>query len=176
MGAACGCAEDDFVDRILMLGFRGVGKSTILQQLKDDETIEVFETLDFNTETLEFDEKEICVWDLGGPEKVRPLWRHYYKGTSAIIFVIDASQEQNIKNTKKEIHNIMKNPELSTCPLLVFANKIDLNPQTSLEDLEYNLELSRVAKVYHIEQTSALNGKGLSDGMKWLLKHSNKSE
>lgn len=35
----------------------------------------------FNVETVEY--KNICftVWDVGGQDKIRPLWRHYYQNT-----------------------------------------------------------------------------------------------
>ena len=33
----------------------------------------------FNVETVEY--KNICftVWDVGGQDKIRPLWRHYFQ-------------------------------------------------------------------------------------------------
>ncbi|GIQ83609.1 small GTPase superfamily, ARF type [Kipferlia bialata] len=31
------------------------------------------------------------VWDVGGQDTIRPLWRHYYKDSSAIIFVVDSN-------------------------------------------------------------------------------------
>lgn len=37
--------------------------------------------LGFNVETVEY--KNICftVWDVGGQDKIRPLWRHYFQNT-----------------------------------------------------------------------------------------------
>ena len=37
----------------------------------------------FNVETVEY--KNICftVWDVGGQDKIRPLWRHYFQNTQA---------------------------------------------------------------------------------------------
>lgn len=34
---------------------------------------------------------EPVVQDVGGQDKIRPLWRHYYTGTQALIFVLDAA-------------------------------------------------------------------------------------
>ena len=38
-------------------------------------------SLGFNVETVEY--KNICftVWDVGGQDKIRPLWRHYFQNT-----------------------------------------------------------------------------------------------
>lgn len=37
--------------------------------------------LGFNVETVEY--RNICftVWDVGGQDKIRPLWRHYFQNT-----------------------------------------------------------------------------------------------
>jgi len=31
------------------------------------------------------------MWDVGGQEKIRPLWRNYLNNSSAIVFVIDSA-------------------------------------------------------------------------------------
>lgn len=38
----------------------------------------------FNVETVEY--KNICftVWDVGGQDKIRPLWRHYFQNTQVL--------------------------------------------------------------------------------------------
>jgi GTPase SAR1 family protein len=40
---------------------------------------------------------ELDVWDVGGQQKVRALWNHYYKGADAVIFVVDASDASRIE-------------------------------------------------------------------------------
>lgn len=29
--------------------------------------------------------------DVGGQDKIRPLWRHYYAGTQGLIFIVDSN-------------------------------------------------------------------------------------
>ncbi|RXG70638.1 ADP-ribosylation factor-like protein [Armadillidium vulgare] len=48
-------------------------------------------TIGFNVETIEYKNFKFTVWDVGGQPKLRPLWRHYYFNTQAVIFVIDAT-------------------------------------------------------------------------------------
>lgn len=31
----------------------------------------------------------VTAWDIGGSDKLRPLWRHYYEGCEGVIFVVD---------------------------------------------------------------------------------------
>src|SRR3546814_5226171 len=34
------------------------------------------------------------MWDVGGQTKLRPLWHHYYRGASAVIYVVDSSDRE----------------------------------------------------------------------------------
>lgn len=35
----------------------------------------------FNVETVEYKNISFTVWDVGGQDKIRPLWRHYFVNT-----------------------------------------------------------------------------------------------
>merc|ERR1712008_363862 len=58
--------------RILMVGLDAAGKTTIL----------------------------FTVWDVGGQDKIRPLWRHYYQGTNGLIYVIDSNDRDRIEDAR----------------------------------------------------------------------------
>ena len=66
------------------------------------------------------------VWDVGGQDKIRPLWRHYYTGTQGLVFVVDSQDRERIDEAKQELHRILSDREMKECLLLVFANKQDL--------------------------------------------------
>ena len=51
-------------------------------------------TIGFNVETIEYKNVELTIWDVGGQEKIRPLWKHYYQDTQAIIFVVDSNDRE----------------------------------------------------------------------------------
>lgn len=38
-------------------------------------------SLGFNVETVEYKGIVFTVWDVGGQDKIRPLWRHYFQNT-----------------------------------------------------------------------------------------------
>lgn len=42
----------------------------------------------FNVETVEYKNISFTVWDVGGQDKIRPLWRHYFQNTQVTIFGI----------------------------------------------------------------------------------------
>ncbi|KAK6053719.1 ADP-ribosylation factor family protein [Cooperia oncophora] len=77
--------------RILMLGLDAAGKTTILYKLKLGQSVTTIPTVGFNVETVTYKNVKFNVWDVGGQDKIRPLWRHYYTGTQALIFVLDAA-------------------------------------------------------------------------------------
>ena len=40
----------------------------------------------FNVETVEYKNISFTVWDVGGQDKIRPLWRHYFQNTQVCLF------------------------------------------------------------------------------------------
>ena len=63
------------------------------------------------------------VWDVGGQEKIRPLWRPYTRATDAVLFVVDSCNHERLEEAKLELHKIMKTQDNINTPLLVIANK-----------------------------------------------------
>lgn len=68
--------------RILMLGLDAAGKTTILYKLKLNQTMTTIPTVGFNVENFTYKNIKFNMWDVGGQDKIRPLWRHYYSGKS----------------------------------------------------------------------------------------------
>jgi ADP-ribosylation factor 4 len=92
------------------VGLDAAGKTTILYKLKLGEIVTTIPTIGFNVETVEY--KNICftVWDVGGQDKIRPLWRHYFQNTQGLIFVVDSNDRERIIEAEKELQN-MVSPE-----------------------------------------------------------------
>ena len=67
--------------QMLMVGLDAAGKTTILYKLKLGEVVTTIPTIGFNVETVEYKNIKFTVWDVGGQDKIRPLWRHYYQNT-----------------------------------------------------------------------------------------------
>ena len=80
-------------------------------------------TIGLNVETVEYKNIRFTVIDVGGQEKVRPLWRHYYKGTHAVIFVVDSNARDRISEAAYELKILLREEELKDAVLLVFGNK-----------------------------------------------------
>merc|ERR1712124_160271 len=87
--------------RMLMLGLDAAGKTTILYKLKLGEVVTTIPTIGFNVETVEYRNINFTVWDVGGQDKIRPLWRHYYQNTQAVIFVVDSSDRERLETNSQ---------------------------------------------------------------------------
>ncbi|KAF8403481.1 hypothetical protein HHK36_011585 [Tetracentron sinense] len=112
--------------RILMVGLDAAGKTTILYKLKLGEIVTTIPTIGFNVETVEYKNISFTVWDVGGQDKIRPLWRHYFQNTQGLVFVVDSNDRDRVVEARDELHRILNEDELRDAVLLVFANKQDL--------------------------------------------------
>merc|ERR1712048_152977 len=112
--------------RILMVGLDAAGKTTILYKLKLGEIVTTIPTIGFNVETVEYKNISFTVWDVGGQDKIRPLWRHYYQNTQGLIFVVDSNDRERIDDAREELQRMLSEEELRDAVVLVFANKQDL--------------------------------------------------
>ena len=66
------------------------------------------------------------MWDVGGQDKIRPLWRLYFQNTQGIIFVVDSNDRDRVVEAREELQRMLNEDELRDALLLVFANKQDL--------------------------------------------------
>jgi ADP-ribosylation factor protein 1 len=82
--------------------------------------------LGFNVETVEYKNISFTVWDVGGQDKIRPLWRHYFQNTQGVIFVVDSNDRERVSEAREELQRMLNEDELRDALLLVFANKQDL--------------------------------------------------
>jgi small GTP-binding protein len=154
--------------RILMLGLDAAGKTTILYRLKLGEVQRTVPTIGFNVELVEYQNISFLVWDVGGQEKLRMLWRHYYQNTDALIFVVDSVDTHRIDLARSELERLVHADELKDAIVLVFANKQDLNGAIDPRTLARQLRLSNLENPWYIQPCTATEGSGLYEGLDWL--------
>ena len=109
-----------------MAGLDAAGKTTILYNLKLGEVVTTIPTIGFNVETVEYKNISFTVWDIGGQDKIRKLWRYYYMGINAIIYVVDSNDHERVSVAQEELSVMLSEPDLRDAAWLVFANKQDL--------------------------------------------------
>lgn len=149
----------------------------------------------FNVETVEYKNISFTVWDVGGQDKIRPLWRHYFQntqGTAArcagrrarrqprgragpgrarvgLIFVVDSNDRERIGEARDELMRMLSEDELRDAVVLVFANKQDLPNAMNAAEITDKLGLHSLRqRTWYIQATCATSGDGLYEGLDWL--------
>jgi len=145
------------------------GKTTILYKLKLGEIVTTIPTIGFNVETVEYKNISFTVWDVGGQDKIRHLWRSYFnlRDPQGVIFVVDSSDRDRLEAARKELENIRN--KMQNVPVLVFANKQDLPNSMPAAEVQEKLGLQNVSNCQCCVQSArATNGDGISSGLDWL--------
>lgn len=155
--------------KVVMLGLDAAGKTTILYKLHIGEVLSTVPTIGFNVEKVQYKNVQFTVWDVGGQEKLRPLWKHYFSTTDGLIYVVDSLDRERIRKATAEFQAIVNDPLMRNSIILVFANKQDMKgAMTPAEVCEalglFNLHNKR----WHIQGTCATKGEGLYEGLDWL--------
>jgi small GTP-binding protein len=155
-----------------MVGLDNAGKTTILYKLKIGEVVTTIPTIGFNVETVEYRNLRFTVWDVGGQQSIRQLWKHYYSNADGIIFVVDSHDTRRLVGNdscaSEELHKLMTEPELDNVQLLIFANKQDLPNAQCAEDVERYLGLDKIKQPHHVQECIAHTADGLYEGLDWL--------
>jgi len=89
-----------------------------------------------------------------------------------VIFVVDSTDKIRMCVAKDELDAMLAHPDVkkaSGCPILFFANKMDLPRAMEPSDIMAMLQLQRIGdKAWHIQASNALTGEGVDAGVDWL--------
>ena len=151
--------------RILMIGLDAAGKTTILYKLKLGEVVTTIPTIGFNVETVEY--KNVSHM-LGRGRQIQNwlLWRHYFQGTSALIYVIDSNDRDRISYAKEELNRLLA--EMSKKCRSIHVNKQDLPNAMDATEIAERLGLHHLRVDWYIQAACATNGDGIYEGLDWL--------
>lgn len=145
------------------------GKTTILYKLKLGEIVTTIPTIGFNVESVSYKNIDFTVWDVGGQDKIRPLWRHYFQNTQGVIFVVDSNDRDRFDEARDELKKMMAEEELRNAFVLIFANKQDLPNAATTTEVVSALGLPDLkGREWFIQSCCATNGTGLYEGLDWL--------
>ena len=99
------------------------------------------------------------------------MWRHYYHGTTGVIFVVDSSDEERMRNVHDELHSLLVEEELKDTTYLILANKQDMPHALSAGDVAKRLNIEALGDRVHVAATVAKTGVGLKPAVKWLAQN-----
>jgi ADP-ribosylation factor-like protein 4 len=162
---------------VVMFVLDSAVKTTALYRLKFDQYLNTVPTIGFNCEKVKgmigkAKGINFLVWDVGGQEKLRPLWKSYTRCTDGIVFVLDSVDVERMEEAKMELIRTVKAPENSGVPILVLANKQDLPGAREPRELEKLLGLTELGSggghLWHVQPACAITGDGLQEGLEVL--------
>ncbi|KAF0991054.1 hypothetical protein HZS_7401 [Henneguya salminicola] len=153
-----------------MVGLDSSGKTAILYKLANKEaSFYSVSTVGYNVETIQYRNLSFDIWDVSGQVQNRPLWRYHYKNSKALIFVIDSANPHRLPEAYDELKNLLSEPELHNCILLVYANKQDKENTFSVVEITNILQLKTLTNnIWYIQPSNAIDGTGLYEGLDWL--------
>ncbi len=160
-------SKPKYCARVLMVGLDGAGKSSILYKLKLGTVVSTTPTVGFNLESISFKSFQLDVWDIGGQEKFRSLWKHYTDESCGLIYVVDSSDPTRLGEAATELHKTL--PLMKNVPLLILLNKKDLKNTLSSVELMQAFKLLQITdRKWFVQDVSAITGDGLYEGIEWL--------
>ena len=129
-------------------------------------------TKGFNVKVIQKDSIKFTFWDVGGQKSLRSVWENYFESNDGLIYVIDSSDTYRLEESGKELRILLEENQLSGIPLLIYANKQDLNLSLSPEEIMNDLNLSNIInRKWTIVASSAISKVGLQEGLCWLEKN-----
>ena len=163
---------------VVLVGLDSSGKTTILFRLKYGQYANTSPTVGFNCEKVRAAGTQWLMWDVGGAERVRPLWRPFTRGTDALIFVVDSScSGDRLDEARLEIHRLARQ-QAQDCapssrprpPILIMANKQDLPGAHEPQYLVKGLGLTELPEQqpWAVAPACAITGEGLGEAMTLL--------
>ena len=97
-------------------------------------------TVGLNVEQIKYKNDNFTLWDVSG--QATRLWKHYFDKIHAIIFVIDSNDSERLNKAKTLLHRCFSDKDLAAAPILIFANKQDMNEKMSSEEVYERLEIT----------------------------------
>jgi small GTP-binding protein len=137
--------ETDLKPKLSIVGYPGVGKTTISNLLKTSGIpIKKAPYIDADIFTLKVGKLSYNIWDYTGKEQFRFLWEEYIKDSDLVLIVTDSTKE-NVEKSKFFLDIIRS--ETPDAKYAVIANK---------QDLEKTLEISEIEKILGIKTFSLI--------------------
>ncbi|KAH1082461.1 hypothetical protein J1N35_022222 [Gossypium stocksii] len=158
-----------------LIGLQNAGKTSLVNVVATGGYSEdMIPTVGFNMRKVTKGNVTIKLWDLGGQPRFRSMWERYCRSVSAIVYVVDAADPDNLSISRSELHDLLSKPSLNGIPLLVLGNKIDkpesLSKQALTEEMGLKSITDREVCCYMI---SCKNSTNIDSVIDWLVKHSN---
>jgi len=137
--------QKNLIAKISLVGFPGVGKTTITKLIKEEAIPSVhIPTITGNRTTIKIGKLVFSLLDFAGQEQFSYLWKSFIKGSDAVLIITDSTLE-NVEKSKFFLDLIRD--EAPNTFAAVIGNKQDLPGALSVESIESHLNLKTYSMV-----------------------------
>ena len=131
--------------KISLVGFSGVGKTTITRLIKADEIpMQHIPTITGDIATIKIGKLHFHLWDFAGQEQFSYLWNNFIKGSDAVLLITNSTLE-NIEKSKYFLELIKE--QAPNAQSAVIGNKQDLQGAINPVQIENMLELKTYSMI-----------------------------
>jgi small GTP-binding protein len=131
--------------KISLIGFSGVGKTTITRLIKAEEIpMQHIPTITGDIATIKIGKLHFHLWDFAGQEQFSYLWNNFVKGSDAVLLITDSTLE-NIEKSKFFLELIKE--QAAQAHTSVIGNKQDLDDAMKPEQIEKILGLKTYSMI-----------------------------
>jgi small GTP-binding protein len=131
--------------KISLVGFSGVGKTTITRLIKAEEIpMQHIPTITGDIATIKIGKLHFHLWDFAGQEQFSYLWNNFIKGSDAVLLITDSTLE-NVEKSKFFLELIKE--QAPNAHSSVIANKQDLDDAMSPNQIEKILGLKTYSMI-----------------------------
>ena len=126
-------------------------------------------TIGFNVESVPVAGAEVTMWDVGGCDKIRALWAHYFKGSDGVVFFIDRTDRARLPDAQWSFGLLGTEPALKHVPFAIAASKSDRAGIMSVEEATAGMGLEREGRECRVFPISTSDDASLTDMLTWLV-------
>ncbi|KDO22913.1 hypothetical protein SPRG_11757 [Saprolegnia parasitica CBS 223.65] len=160
------------VNKVILLGNSGVGKTNLLSRLNKGEFSTDFAStigVEFLTHVMEIDGVNVKaqIWDTAGQERFHAMMGTYYRKAVGALLVFDVSDLVSFEGVQRWLDQLLQVAEPGLAAVLV-GNKADVEPSKRLVS---TAEAQKFATAHHMNyiETSAKTGANVERAFRDLL-------
>jgi small GTP-binding protein len=144
--------------KIVICGLDSAGKTTMVSFLQNGTFMEHTPTMGKELTTMEVQGIRINLMDMGGQKDFRDLWIGEANNAECVIFMIDAYARERFSEARDELWKL--SDVFKKKPLIVLANKYDLQPVAQISEIIDVLELKKLSS-FEVLPISCKTGYGI---------------
>ncbi|KYQ93681.1 Rab GTPase domain-containing protein [Tieghemostelium lacteum] len=150
-------SQDERLLKLLILGDRGVGKTSLLFKYVDNQfkkNTPITLSVDFKIKNIEIDGKtyKVQIWDTSGQEQIAQITSTFYKNVNGIIVAYDTTNRESFNRIQNIWLPDARRYAPSNTPIVIAGCKSDLENRQVLQDVLSTF--SNQSKIYTFECSS----------------------